>query len=312
MSLNEAAASAATDMGAALRSGVEQLSGRQDFTFTLYARLILPADGFVFWAPAASVSPPITSPALMITQRGSLHLSQTLQQESDTSYARQEVIFTAETQVVEFEQIEDGLLYVLELPNGALAAFNGQRKRYDQADIWHYGGKALLPFEATQFIASPSDIPTDNVVSNSLPFWMAMSTTDLPVFPAFLVPKNLLPPYVSADVTQTDGIGSAPLEGPDSSQSQLAHDVIRFTFYGVRNNGVLDFQRALLQNSLDGSERYGVMNIPVPVDEKRPQTEFGIIAQQKTMDLEVNYYQARARDAARKLILSAFINITTE
>ena len=312
MSLSEAAASASTDMGAVLRSGVEQLSGRQEFTFTLYARLILPADGFVFWAPASSVTPPITTPAQVLKQMGSLHLSQTTQQERDTSYSRQEVIFTAEEQVIEFEAVADDLLYVLELPNGSRAAFNGQRKRYDQADIWHYSGKALLPFESTQFIATPNDIPTDNVVSNSLPFWLSMSTNALPVFPAFLVPQNQLPPYVSADISQTDGIGSAPLEVPDSSQSQLAHDAIRFTFYGVRSNGVLDFQRSLLQNSLDGSERYGVMNIPVPVDEKRPQTEFGIIAQQKTMDLEVNYYQARARNESRKLILSAFINITPE
>jgi hypothetical protein len=312
MSLDEASQSPNAGMGASLRAGVEQLSGRQLFTFTLYKRLVLPADGFVFWAPAASVSPPITSQKLTLEMMGSLHLSQTTQQERDTSYARQDVIFTSEQQVIEFEALAADLLYVFELPNGSLAAFNGQRKRYDQAAIWHYTGRALLPFEASQFIASPADVPADNVVSNSLPFWLAMSTDALPVYPAFLIPQNSTPPFVSADIQKTDSIGASPLYGTDFSQSQLATEVVRFTFYGVRNNGVLDFQRALLQNSLDGTERYGVMNSPVPVDEKKPQSEFGIIAQEKTMDLEVNYYQARARDEARQLILSAFINITTE
>lgn len=312
MSLDEASGAPNAGMGAALRAGVAQLSERQEFAFTLYKRLILPADGFVFYAPAASVTPPITSPALSFTTTGSLHLSQTTIQEAAESYARQDVIFTTETQVVEFESLDSSdLLYVFVLPNGSLAAFNGQRKRYDPAGIWHYSGRALLPFEATQFIASPADVPADAVVSNSLPFWMAMSTSDLPVYPAFLVPQNALPPYIAADIGNTEGIGSSPLYGPQFSQTQLAMETVRFTFYGVRNNGVLDFQRSLLQNSLDGSN-YGVMNIPVPVDGKKPQSEFGIIAQQKTMDLQVNYYQARARDEARKLIESAFITITTE
>lgn len=312
MSLSEASGSPNAGMGAALREGIAQLSGREEFTFTLYKRLILPADGFVFYAPATSVTPPITSLAASFTTLGSLHLSQTTIQDVAESYARQDVIFTTQTQVIEFEQIDSSdLLYVFELPNGSLAAFNGQRKRYDQAGIWHYTGRALLPYEATQFIASPTDIPSDAVVSNSLPFWLAMSTDSLPVYPSFLVPQNAIPPYVAADIGTTEGIGSSPLYGSNFSQTQLAMETVRFTFYGVRNNGVLDFQRALLQNSLDGNS-YGVMNIPVPVDGKKPQSEFGIIAQQKTMDLQVNYYQARARDEARKLILSAFINITPE
>jgi len=314
MTLAEASKAPNAGMGAALRAGVEQLSARQQFTFTLYKRLVLPADGFVFYAPAASVSPPITSQALTLSLSGSLHLSQTTIQDVAESYARQDVIFTSEEQVIEFEQVAADLLYVFELPNGSLAAFNGQRKRYDQAAIWHYTGRALLPFEASQFIASPSDIPADNVVSNSLPFWLAMSTDALPVYPSFLVPQNAIPPYVAADIGDTSGIGASPMYGPDFSQTQLSQEIVRFTFYGVRNAGVLDFQRALLQNSGDAGDgkAYGAMSIPVPVDGKKPQSEFGIIAQEKTMDLQVNYYQARARDEARKLIESAFITITTE
>jgi len=315
MTLAEAAKAPNSGMGAALRAGVEQISARQQFTFRLYVRLVLPADGFVFYAPVDSVDAPLTTLPSKIMRLGSLHLSQTTIQDVAESYARQDVIFTAEEQVIEFESMgSNDFLYVLQLPNGSLAAFNGQRKRYDQAAIWHYTGRALLPYEASQFIASPNDIPADNVVSNSLPFWLAMSTDVLPVYPSFLVPQNAIPPYVAADIGDTGGIGASPLYGTNFSQTQLTQEIVRFTFYGVRNAGVLDFQRALLQNSGDAGDgkAYGVMSIPVPVDGKKPQSEFGIIAQEKTMDLQVNYYQARARDEARKLIESAFITVTTE
>jgi len=309
--LDELANAAPSGMSADLRAGIQQLSADQQFTFTLYQRLILPADGFVFYAPASTVSPPITPPPSGFTfaTNGSLHVTQTVQQERDTTYTRQDVVFTTKTQALDFAAMQPDQLYVLTLPNGSLAAFSGQRGRYDQAGIWHYSGKALLPFEASQFVGTPDAVSLGGtVVSNSMPFWLALSTEDLPVYPDFLVPSNLIPPFVSAEIRGTQGIGLAPYFDTMSGQMQLVTETVRFTFYGVRNQAALDFQRTLLENSFVGD--YGVMNIPVPVDESRTQAEFGIKAQLKTMDLAVNYYQARARDVARKIILSAGITIT--
>ena len=309
--LDELTNAAPSGMSADLRTGIQQLSGDQQFTFTLYQRLVLPADGFVFYAPATSVAPPVTPPAagFSFATNGSLHLTQTTQQERDVNYTRQDVVFTTKTQALDFAAVAEDQLYVLTLPNGSLAAFNGQRGRYDQAGIWHYAGKALFPFEATQFVATPDAISLGGIiVSNSLPFWLAMSTDGLPVYPDFLSPSNLTPPFVSVEIRGTAGIAASPHRDSLNGQTQLVTETARFTFYGVRNDAVLDFQLALLENSFVGD--YGVMNTPVPVDESRTQSEFGIKAQLKTMDLELNYYQARARDVARKLITSAFITIT--
>lgn len=309
--LDELTNAAPSGMSADLRAGIQQLSADQQFTFTLYQRLVLPADGFVFYAPASTISPPVTPPAggFSFATNGSLHVTQTVQQERDVNYTRQDVVFTTKTQALDFASMAPNQLYVLTLPNGSLAAFSGQRGRYDQAGIWHYSGKALFPFEASQFIATPDAISLGGtVVSNSLPFWLAMSTDLLPVFPDFLSPANLTPPFVSVEIRGTQGIAASPHRDKFNGQMQLVTETARFTFYGVRNDQVLDFQLALLENSFVGD--YGVMNTPVPVDESRTQAEFGIKAQLKVMDLELNYYQARARDVARKIITSAFITIT--
>jgi hypothetical protein len=312
----ESMGGAGATMGADLQGGIAQLSADQQFTFTLYARLILPADGFVFFAPAITVTPPVDpTPAdlevFTFSVNGSLHVAQRVDQQPENVTALQDVTFTTKRQLREFSDVAPGSLYVMTLPNGSLVAFSVQRGRYDQAGIWHYTGRALLPFEATQFIATPDAISLGGtVVSNSLPIWMAMGTDELPVYPAMLSPLNFAPPYITADIQGTQGIGQTARIESDNTQSQLAQETVRFTFYGLRNDAVMDFQQAVNDNSLAGV--YGIMNIPVPVDEKQGQSEFGIIAQKKTMELQVNYYQARTRDIARKLIESAFISINTQ
>jgi len=50
----------------------------------------------------------------------------------------------------------------------------------------------------------------------------------------------------------------------------------------------------------------------VPIDDKKVQSEFQIISQKKTMILQVNYYQNRARNIARQLIEHAGITLTPE
>jgi hypothetical protein len=118
----------------------------------------------------------------------------------------------------------------------------------------------------------------------------------------------LTPPYITADIQSTDAIGQTPFFDPTNSQSQLVTDVVKFTTFGLGNNAILDFQKMVLENSQYGN--YGIMNMPVPVDEKIAQSEFQFIAQKKTMVLQVNYYQSRARAVARRLIYQALIGLT--
>ena len=309
--LLEASGAAGASRGAMLQAGIGQLSSQQQFTFTLYKQVILPADGFVFYAPASSVSPPITDKPLTFTQNGSLHVTQTVEQNLDSTVSRQHVIFTADEQVREFADVGPTELYFMTLPNGSLAAFAQQSMRYDTSDIWHYAGVALLPYEASQVVASPADVLTNGtIVSNSLPIWMAMSTDALPIYPSDLSPLNLPPPYITADIQGTQAMTMAPLVDSLSGQSQLCRETVTFTLWGCRNNDALDFQQAILANSLPDDAAYGTMTPLVPADLKKPQADFAIIAQQKSMTVDVNYLQSRTRNIARQLILEAFITIT--
>lgn len=318
-------------------AGVGLISGQQQYTFNLYVRLVLPIDGFVFWVLASQLTPaflgkyfgdynsapynasafngrkaiapvltPIEQAAFQFSTNGSLHLSQEIGQDEDTTYTTSTVSFTTPEEVTNFENMAPGTMFITTLDNGTQIGFGSQSSRYLLSGIWHYHGRAVYASMQSQMVDDGRLIhPGLAIVSNSLPFWLALGTPSVPVFPSFLSPFNLVPPYITAHINpeDTEALASAPLYGPTNSQSQLVKDRIRFTMYGVNNDAALDFQTSVLNTSLLGN--YGIMNMPVPRDEKRPQLEFQVIAQKKTMMLEVNYYQMRARQLAQQIIRHA-------
>ena len=326
------------DKAAGLIAAIGLISGEQTYTFELYKRLVLPLDGFVFWVKASEINAaiytkgalyklhsmdstafsqanktltltPAQQAAYQFSINGSLHVSQDLTQEEDSTYVAQAILFTTKTQVVQFQNIAPDEMYVMTIPNGAQVAFGQQRNYYTLAGLWHYNGKAVYSTLADQIINDIAKLNTNlQIVSNSLPFWLALTTPSVPVYPSFLSPKNLTPPYVTADITQTTALASSPYFFPNESQSQLVTDTINFTMYGLNNDAALDFQQSVLQTSEFGN--YGIMNMPVPVDEKKTQVEFQIIAQKKTMTLQVNYYQQRARAVAQQMIAQALVGWT--
>jgi len=320
------------ELASGLQLGTTTISANQTLTFVLYKRLVLPIDGYVFWVNAKSLAKksaqydlssfdttPLNAPTpkgiapQTFNQLGSLHYSQEIYQEEDSTYTKQSALFTSLNQVTQFAALAPSEMYITTLPNGTLIAFNGQSGRYTQAGLWHYNGRALYSTEFTQVIQSPQQInPQLQIVSNSLPIWLSMSSSNLPIYPSFLSALNIYPPYVTVDITETSAIGQSPFYGPSSSQSQLVSEKVKFTFYGTNNDAVLDFQTMLLNNSLPDDSAYGIQNMPVPIDDKKVQSEFQIIAQKKTMILQVNYYQARSRNIARQLIEHAGITITPE
>ena len=325
-----------SDKAGPLIQAIGMLSAWQDYTFVLYQRVVLPADGFVFWVKASEVTPnwlgsfntirlrstrydgnraqvpaltPLQQLAFEFSVNASVHVSQDINQTEDETYTAQAIKFTTKDEVENFARVAPDQMYVTTLPNGARIAFSRQRNHYQLAGLWHYDGKAIYSTEATQLIDDVRQFhPTLQIVSNSLPFWLAQSTPSVQVLPSFLSGLNLAPPYVTAHIVKTEPLGQAPLYDATLGQSQLVMDTIRFTTYGLNNDAALDFQMGLLDTSLDGE--YGISNMPIPVDQKKPQAEFQVIAQQKTMELQVNYYQNRARDLARRLITSAFCTFT--
>lgn len=300
-----------TDLAAPIREGLEQISRDQEITFTLYRKYIFPADKFVYWIKGSIlVDPP---EILTITVKGSLHRSANETQAEDGTYAINRIIFTSEEQVDNFNDVDPEDIWIGEF-DGVRFAFNAiLSQRYVQAGIWHYIGDAIYPAMETQIIDTPEQLDAiDLVVSNSLPIWMTLTQGGtIPVYPSFLVSDNIRPPYIAVHIYPegTQAIQAAPWIDSDSSRYQLVQDRVRVTMYGLNNKAALDWMQYVADYSMS-SDVLGLMNMPVPRDEKRIQTELSVIAQKKTVEFDVNYYQNVAYDVARQLILSATVNYT--
>lgn len=322
-------------LAADLRAGVEAISQQQEVTFTRYLRLVLPLDGYVFWVRSDLVNygamfngmplnarrmsqAPVTTPATFLEVRGSLHRATTRVQEEAETYAVNRLTFTSLSEVQEFEGVDPDVLYLADY-EGVRFAFSARGNLYrPQADLYHYTGAAVYADMSPQIIDQPGQLDARQVVSNSLPIWLSLNTyapllpqprPALTLYPSFLPPANLPPPYGVVHIDGTEAIQAAPQLAPDLSHSQLCRESCRVTLWGLRNEDALGFLDFVNQFTLD-TDLMGVLNFPVPRDEKRTQSELGTIAQKKVMDFEVNYDQYAARAVARGLILSAPLNFT--
>jgi hypothetical protein len=122
------------------------------------------------------------------------------------------------------------------------------------------------------------------------------------------VPSNLKPPFVAVhiDPEQTTAITSAPHLGTTMNHNQLAHDMVTVTCYGMNNGVVMQFFDAVMQYSFD-TDLFGIMSMPVPVDDKKIQTELTILAMKKRISFEVSYRQAAVRDIAQQLVVDCLV-----
>ena len=318
---------AKTPLGASLADGLNTLSLNQEITFTLYVKVVLPLDGYVFWVNAGLLSdsaiynatqynylkydkpPTAPAPRKHLTIQGSLHYSSEVNQLEDRMSVFSHVIFTSLSDIVDFQSINPQLMYVANW-EGMTFTFNRRDAFYKQADLYHYRGDPLYSIMDTQLINSMSDFDTTNViVSNSLPIWLTLNQY-FPMYPSFLVDQNQPPPYAAVHIepSSTQALQSAPLITLNSTHYQLVKETVRITIFGTRNFNALDFQDYVFQYSLN-TDNIGILNMPVIQDEKVTQSEFGIIAQKKVITFEISYYQANIKDIARKLIEHAFCEV---
>lgn len=295
-------------LASALDAGVADISQQQQITFTKYAKYTLPIDGSVFWIK-------ITTPKMLtLVINGSLHYATDQRQDEDESPAIKHVIFTAREPVQDFDLVDSNFLYLANF-DGFTFAFTGRKSFYVQAALHHYYGDAVYPTMQTQVIDDPStfiDFVTP-VVSNSLPLWLSLNSI-FPVYPAFLVPANVAPPYaaVYVDPASTVALAGAPVISSRSSHSQMARDRVRIVIYGERNDVALnyvDYLYDFFENYCEGEYAPGLANMPVLSDLHKTQSELGVIAQKKQITFDVNYYQRNVRDLARQLIESSVVNI---
>ena len=314
-------------LASGLAQGVNTISENQTVNFTLYVKMVLPLDGYVFWVNASLLTdsalynatqynrleydnPPTPLPKRQITAQGSLHYATEVNQLEDRQASFNDIIFTSLQPITDFNEVNPSLMYVGTFESMKFA-FNTRANFYKAADLYHYRGHALYSIMDTQLIDSMTGFDTENViVSNSLPIWLTLNQY-FPMYPSYLVGQNIAPPYASVDIDprQTIALQSAPLITRNSSHYQLVKDTVKITIYGTRNYNALDFQDYVLQYSMD-TDNIGLLNMPVIQDEKVTQSDFGIIAMKKSITFEVSYYQSRVQDIARKYIEHAFISVT--
>jgi hypothetical protein len=301
-----------------LAAGVNTLSLNQTVFFTQYIQTVLPADGYVFYINTGSTT----------EVQGSLHYATDQQQNEDETIDINRVVFTALSQIDSFNQAAPTDLFIGTF-EGIQFAFSARGSFYQQANVYHYVGNAVYPALASQLIDSAADLPTEPIVSNSLPIWLAQTTVGtetVPVYPSYLVPANVVPPYVTAhvepDMTEAPSFpiitwttanpvpdsGASPLY--DLPSSQLALDRVRLTMYGFTNQQAIQYYVSLIEYSRNTGD-FGFRNTPAIKDHKRTQPELGVIAMKKTLDIEAWYYQGTSDAIARRLILQAgFSSIT--
>lgn len=295
-----------------LAAGVNTLSQQQKIAFTQYAKSTLPTDGFVFYV----------NTGLTTTVQGSLHYATDQQQNEDETIDINRVIFTGLSQIDAFNQAAPDDLFVGTF-DGIQFSFSARGSFYQQANLYHYVGNAVYPALASQLIDNAGDLPTGPIVSNSLPIWLSQNSF-APVYPSYLVPANVVPPYITAHIEPsqtevpsfpiyswpgtTESGSPAPLH--DLPSSQLALDRVRLTLYGFNNQQAIQFYVSLIEYSVD-TDAFGFRNSPAIRDEKRTQAEMAVIAMKKTIDIEAWYYQGTADAIARRLILSAAVTTTT-
>ena len=327
----EEAGFAKNPLASDLAAGVDAISFNQVITFTRYRRLVLPIDGTLFWVKETLISPSaiynqmlfnkvafnampkVLETAPTFDAKGSLHYSSDLRQEESETYAANRVVFTAEEEVQNLNDIGPEELWIAEF-DGINFAFSSRSSFYRQADLFHYVGFAVYADMATQVIDSFVGFSQKQVVSNSLPAWLMLNSYFPPygfgnpgitLYPSFLVPTNITPPFaaVHIDPNGTRALAAAPTIDPKtSSHVQLATDRVRVTLWGTRNFSSMDFIDMVYQFSTDYPGAFGIMNMPIVRDEKRTQTELVTIAQKKTIDYECSYLQNSMRNIAQQVI----------
>lgn len=339
------ASKAKTPLGATMDAGIDTISYYGSIVFTKYIKAVLPVDGYVFWVKADLLAagaaynanayntvsyaepPALITPAPTVTIEGSFHFATDKRQLEDETIAVNRVVFTAEQPIQDFNQIGPAVMFIATFQTSDDAtpirfAFSRRGYFYDPAGTYHYEGEAIYPALESQIIDTPSLDMVNRVVSNSLPIWLSIPSFNAvwwkpgwnwPLFPSFVVPDNIAPPYatIHIDPSQTQAIQAVPFVNSESSDYQLSRDLVRITIYGTRNTDARSFLISIL-DYMRNVDMMGLMNMPDIREEKRTQAELSIIAMKKVIDFEVSYNQGASRAIARQLIEQALATVIPE
>jgi hypothetical protein len=303
MSVTEAASGVTSQMGASLLEGLRTISQNQTIPFTLYKELRNAHDGFIFWVRADLITPTPADP-ITIDVMGSLHYDSNQGQQEDETIAVQRVVFTTDVEIAPFNDIESTTIYIGSF-EGFEFSFTARQMYYQQSGLYHYYGDAVYPAMQTQLIKTVEQLAdVSQVVSNSLPIWLTLNAI-MPMYPSYLVPTNLPPPYAVVHVNQSSqkALQAYPYLDSTSTHWHLLTENVKIVVYGLRNDKALDYLDYIIQSADDTT--FGLMNLPIVQDEKRTQSELNILGMKKVIRFDISYYQHVARNIARQLILSS-------
>jgi hypothetical protein len=262
----------------------------------------------VLYETAAQVSLPTD-----VKVMGSFHYDSMTEQRADATIDSNTVVFTSLSEIQPFNEVGPDFLYIASYRNIRFA-FVSRGYLYEQADLYHYVGKAIYSITATQVVDDINTFDPEVFNSNSIPIWMYMNYYVPPypgglvcpfeLFPAFLVDDNKPTPFGSVHVERTEALQPVPLLGRRMEADQLCRDRVIIHIYGASNRLASDFREFVEQYSRDWS-KIGIATAGALTDLNQVQSELQVIAQRKSITFEVNYLQSVSRDLARQYIIKA-------
>ena len=274
-----------------------------------------PTGGHKFTVVLHETAAQVTLPTDVKVQ-GSLHYDSMTEQRADATVDSSTVIFTSLSEIQEFNQIGPDFLYIAAYRDIRFA-FSSRGYLYEQADLYHYVGKAIYSTTATQVIDDIEDFDPEVFNSNSIPIWMFMNyyvppfegglTCPFQLFPAFLVDGNTPTPFGSIEVVRTDPLHPVPVLGRRMQADHLCRDRVTIHMYGAGNRLASDFREFVEQFSVV-ENKIGIATTGAITDANHIQSELQVIAQRKSITFEVNYLQSVSRDMARQYIVKAKVN----
>ncbi len=309
-------------IAAALAAGEQTISQNQTVTFTKYSRAVLPLDGLVFWITTGQTN----------DVQCSIHTETVTSQDETETPGATNVVMTSTTELDDLLADSPTTKWIA-VWNGLHFAFTRTRRFYVPADLYHYFGRALLPSESSQVIDTATSLdPTLLIASNSLPvfiflnvyvapYWNpynntadaipdppppAIPPTPTPIlplptlWPSYLVPANLPPPYATVHVESSENLQPVAWMDANSNPYSLTSDVVRITMFGLSNNQAMLLRDSIVQFCED-QRIIGLQEISPIREERAPQVDFGIIAQKKTLTLRVAYLESAVINFARLL-----------
>lgn len=311
-------------MDAMLDQGVRYISADKEVQFRLYNKRALLNDGSVFWVATDEYA----------VVKGSLHYGTERYQDQDQTIGVNQVMLTSTEQITQLNVVSPDTMWIGDWPIQEDApplkiAFSSRGSFYRQAEVWHYSGFAVFPIMLSQLIDDASDLPAGPIVSNSLPIWLLLTDfagMTVPVYPSYLVPDNIPPPYIAVHIPSdvTESLAAAPYlvnSGQTVSDdpaplyafnvSTPARDNVELVLFGFSSQMAWQYLQMLIDSSIDGTAAFGFANSPIPQDPKQKQSEIATLAQKKIIQIVANYQQGAADAAARRYILEASISSVT-